>query len=99
MVVDGTYQVKLNSPMGLQEGTLTLRMEDGSLSGTVAGQIGTADFSGGMADGEVASWSMEVPGPIGKMKVTCRVTITGDDLSGEVKAGFFGSFPLRGKRV
>ncbi len=99
MAVDGSYKVAIESPMGTQEGTLTLRTEGGSLAGSVAGQMGTAEFSGGTADGDTAAWSMEVPGPIGKLKLTCRVSVTGDDISGEVTAGFFGSFPLRGKRA
>ncbi len=99
MAVDGTYNVSVKSPMGDLDGTLTLRDEGGSLSGTVAGQMGTAEFSGGTVNGEEASWSMEVPGPLGKLKAKCRVTVNGDSLSGEVKAGFFGSFPLHGKRA
>jgi hypothetical protein len=99
MAVDGVYQVEIKSPMGPMAGTITLRTEAGSLSGSVAGQMGGGDFSGGTVNGDEAAWSMEVPGPIGKMKVTCRVTVSGDDISGEVKAGFFGSFPLQGKRA
>ena len=99
MAIDGSYNVVVKSPMGDLDGTLTLRAEGGSLSGSVAGQMGAADFASGTVKGDEASWSMEVPGPLGKMKATCRVTVNGDSLNGEVKAGFFGSFPLHGKRA
>ena len=99
MAVDGTYRVAITSPMGTQEGTVTLRTEGGSVSGSVAGDLGTADFSGGSVEGETASFTVEVPGPMGKMKLKCRLTVGGDDLTGEVRAGFFGAFPVRGTRA
>jgi hypothetical protein len=33
------------------------------------------------------------------MKLDCKVTIEGDELSGTVTAGMFGSFPMTGKRI
>lgn len=99
MAFDGTYKVTIESPMGDQEGTMTLRTEGDALSGSVAGEMGTAEFTGGSVNGDEAKWTVEVPGPIGRMKLTCTATLAGDELAGKVKAGFFGSFPMHGTRV
>ena len=99
MGFDGIYKVTIHSPLGDQEGTMTLRTEGEALSGSVAGELGNAEFTGGSVTDDEARWTVEVPGPIGKVKLTCTATLSGDELNGKVKAGFFGSFPMQGKRV
>lgn len=99
MGVDGTYKVEVSSPMGTMGATLTLKTEGASVSGSVDGQMGRSEFSGGSVDGDTATWSMQIQSPMGAMELGYTVTVSGDDISGEVKAGSFGSSPLKGKRA
>ena len=50
------------------------------------------------SDGNTISWSMSITVPM-PMTLDCSATIDGDTLTGSVKAGAFGSFPMTGKRV
>ena len=74
MSVDGTYNIVINSPMGAQKVTLTLKdAGGGTLTGSQAGAQGTMDIAAGKVDG--------------------------NKISGNVKAGAFGSFPFSGERA
>jgi hypothetical protein len=42
---------------------------------------------------------MEIESPMGKMNLEYKGKVTGDDITGEVKAGDFGSSPFKGRRV
>jgi hypothetical protein len=99
MAVDGTYNVEIDTPMGKQESTLTLKTDGGAISGNMASPMGTLEFSGGKVSGDAVSWEMEIDSPMGKMTLEYNVKISGDEISGEVKAGSFGSSPLKGKRA
>lgn len=98
MAVDGTWKVVIKSPMGAQEGTLTLKTEGGAVSGSLKDASSSIEVQNGKADGDKASWSGEMKQPF-PMKLEFSVAVSGDDMTGEVKAGSFGSSPLTGKRV
>ena len=98
MAVDGTWKVVVQSPMGAQEGTLTLKAEGAALTGTQSGAGGTAAIENGKADGDRLSWTAQMKQPF-PMKLEFAVTVSGDDMKGEVKLGSFGTAPLSGKRV
>ena len=98
MAVDGTWKVVVQSPMGAQEGTLTLKADGGSLTGTQSSANGSMAVENGKADGDKLSWTAQMKQPF-PMKLEFSATISGDDMKGEVKLGSFGSAPLTGKRV
>jgi len=98
MAVDGTWKVVVQSPMGAQEGTLSLKSQGATLSGTQTGGSGSMEVQNGRVDGNKASWTAEMKQPF-PMKLEFSVTVSGDEMKGEVKAGNFGSSPLTGKRV
>ena len=99
MTVDGTYKIEIDTPMGKQEATLTLKTEGAKLSGTTDSMLGKADFSGGTVTGDTFAFSMEISSPMGSMKLDYTGQVSGDDVSGSIKAGDFGSSPFSGKRV
>ena len=43
MSAEGTWNVTMNTPMGEQPGTLTLKQDGDSLSGALSGAQGTQD--------------------------------------------------------
>lgn len=98
MAVDGTWKVVVKSPMGAQEGTLTLKSAGNALSGDLKDAGSSIAVEDGKVDGNKASWSGQMKQPF-PMKLEFSVTVSGDEMTGEVKAGSFGSSPLTGKRV
>jgi hypothetical protein len=97
MSVDGTWNITVNSPMGAQKSTLTLKSDGGTLTGSASGAQGSQDIQNGKVDGNNVSWSMPITVP---MPMTLEFTgvVDGDKISGNVKAGSFGSFPFSGTR-
>ena len=100
MAVDGTYNIEVQTPMGNRPGKLTLKADGDSLSGSYDGGMGGEQaFSGGTVSGDEATWSISVSGPMGQMKLDFKVTVTGDDVSGQVQLGSFGTGNIKGKRA
>ena len=97
MSADGDWKTTINSPMGVQEGTLTLKTSGESFTGQMVGRMGTQDISG-KVDGSTLTWSASITTPF-PMTLEFTVTVDGDKMSGSVKAGSFGSSPLTGVRA
>ena len=95
--VDGDWDVTIKSPMGDQKAVLTVNSDGGSFSGKMAGGLGSMDIPSGTVEGNTISWSMDMTVPM-PMKLDCTATVDGDAISGEVKAGAFGSMGLTGTR-
>jgi hypothetical protein len=99
MAVDGTYKIEMDTPMGKQEATLTLKADGDKLSGSTESMFGKLDFSGGTVTGDSFAFTMKMSGPMGDMQLDYTGQVSGDDISGSVKAGDFGSSPFKGKRI
>ncbi len=97
MSADGTWKTTVNSPMGVQEGTLTITTSGDTFTGKMEGRMGTQDVSG-KVDGDNLSWSTQLTQPF-PMTLEFTVAVDGDKMSGNVKAGAFGSSPLTGVRA
>ncbi len=97
MSADGTWKTTVNSPMGVQEGTLTITTSGDTFTGKMEGRMGTQDVSG-KVDGANLSWSTQLTQPF-PMTLEFTVAVDGDKMNGNVKAGAFGSSPLTGVRA
>ena len=98
MSVAGTYNVTVKSPMGDQTGTFTVVPAGSSFTGSLVGSLGSMEIADGKLDGNNLAWSMDMTMPM-PMTLECEATVTGDALSGSVKAGVFGSMALSGTRA
>ena len=98
MAIDGNWEITVNSPMGAQKSQLVLKTAGGALTGTAAGAAGTVELQNGKADGNNVSWSSDITQPF-PMTLDFSGAVDGDAISGDVKAGNFGSFPFTGNRV
>jgi len=96
--VDGKWNCTVDSPMGEQEFVLTVNSSGDSFIGSAEGNIGSRDIPEGVVDGDDLAWTMQISKPM-PVTLTCRATVSGDTLEGKVKAGIFGSFPIRGTRA
>lgn len=98
MSIEGTWNCIVDSPIGKQKSVLTLTVTDGIVSGENVGTMGTDRFTAGTAEGNTATFKIEVTKPFA-MTLTWVIAVDGDTLSGEVEAGAFGKSPLSGSRA
>lgn len=95
--VDGSWDTVTKSPMGDQAATLTVNSSGDSFTGNYSGMLGSTEVKNGKVNGDTLSWQIDMTVPM-PMTLDCEATIDGDNLTGTVKAGAFGSFPLTGTR-
>ncbi len=99
MAVDGTYNIEIDSQMGKRSVKLMLKTDGNTLSGSHTGERGEQTFEGGTVDGDDVAWSVQMTGPMGQMQLDFKGTVSGDEISGQVQAGSFGSSPFKGTRA
>ena len=98
MSVDGKWNVTVNSPMGAQKSEMTFKADGATLTGSGTAQGNTQEIADGKIDGNNVSWKVSVTVPM-PMTLEFNGTVDGDKMSGNVKAGNFGSFPFSGERA
>jgi hypothetical protein len=97
MSVAGTYECVTKTPMGDQKSDLTIVVDGDTFTGTNAGSQGTLELENGKVDGNKLTWTMKMTVPM-PMTLEGEATVDGDTITGGVKAGAFGTFPLNGTR-
>ena len=98
MAIDGTYKVETSTPRGAQTGELIIKTTGNTCSGTYKTQRGDQAFSG-TVDGNKAKWTINVQSPMGSMAIGYDITFDGNNCTGNVQMGQFGSAPLKGTKV
>jgi len=98
MSADGTWNTTMNTPMGAQNGTLTLATDGGTLTGKLSGPQGEIDISDGTIDGNQLAWKAAITSPM-PMTLEFSATVDGDSISGDVKLGAFGNASFTGTRA
>jgi hypothetical protein len=97
MNIDGHYQLTLDTPMGKQDGTMTLKTDGTSLSGALANAKGSTEFSGGTVDGDEVAFDTRIPTPIGRLKAHVTGRVEDDHFTGDAKLPL-GSVQIDGTR-
>lgn len=98
MKIDGHYKLTLDTPLGKQDGELTLKTQGAALSGTLANSGGSAEFSGGTVEGDEVAFDTRIPTPIGRLKAHVTGSVSGDRFSGKAKLPL-GSARIEGIRT
>ena len=98
MSADGTWNTTINTPMGAQNGTLTLACDGASLTGKMSGPAGDMDIQDGAIDGETLTWKADITQPMA-MTLEFTASVDGDEISGTVKLGAFGDATFTGSRA
>ncbi|MEZ5557323.1 MAG: hypothetical protein R3E86_02075 [Pseudomonadales bacterium] len=98
MSADGTWNTTMNTPMGAQQGTLTLATDGGTLTGKLSGAQGEIELTDGTVDGNALSWKAALTSPM-PMTLEFSATVDGDSISGNVKLGAFGNATFSGTRA
>ncbi|ESZ86199.1 MULTISPECIES: hypothetical protein [Pseudomonadota] len=97
MSVAGQYDCVTKSPMGDQKSVLTVNVDGDSWTGSNAGQMGSLDITDGKVDGNTLTWTMDMKVPM-PMKLEGTATVDGDTITGQIKAGAFGTMAMSGTR-
>jgi len=97
MSVSGTYDCVTKTPMGDQKSKFTIQADGDTFTGQQAGAMGSMDVVDGKVHGNALTWKMNMTVPM-PMTLECDATIDGDTLTGNVKAGAFGTMPMTGTR-
>ncbi|ACT60260.1 hypothetical protein [Hirschia baltica] len=97
MAIDGRWELTAQTPMGAQVSVAEFSVEGDVLGGGQSGAQGGGDITSGKISGNQVSWQTKVSVPL---PITLEFTgeFEGDKISGNVKAGAFGSFPFSGVR-
>jgi hypothetical protein len=99
MAVDGTWNLVVNTPMGTQESTLVISSSGSTLTGTQSAGSGEGrPIEEGTVDGNEISWKAAITKPM-PMTLVFTGTVDGDQLTGQVKLGMFGSASFTGSRA
>ena len=98
MSADGTWNTTMNTPMGAQNGTMELKTDGASLSGTLTSPQGTIELEDGTMDGDALTWKAAITTPMA-MTLEFSATVDGDNMSGDVKLGAFGNATFTGTRA
>ena len=95
--VDGTYNVKLTTPLGKYNGTIDIKVEEEVLNG-VMHVMGTQTPFSGKVSGE--SFSFHVDIKIMGMPIAADVEgqVNGQEISGDV-VSVHGTMPFTGEKV
>jgi hypothetical protein len=83
--------------MGDQKSVLTVNVDGDTWTGSNAGQMGALDITDGKVDGNTLTWTMDMKVPM-PMKLEGTATVDGDTITGQVKAGAFGTMAMSGTR-
>ncbi|MBP3894814.1 MAG: hypothetical protein J6D34_12345 [Atopobiaceae bacterium] len=87
MAVEGTYKVSAELMGSKAEGTVKLVGDGANLQGNVEALGMSAPLMGGVATGSSFMGTIEGPTPLGTKRFKVEGTVTGDKISGRLKAG------------
>ncbi len=96
--VAGSYECVTKTPMGDQKSVMTVNVDGDSWTGSNVGAQGTMECKDGKVDGNTLTWKMDMTVPM-PMTLEGSATVDGDTITGTVKAGAFGAFPMNGTRA
>jgi cytochrome P450 len=98
VTIEGKWSVTVKGPTGAESTILVLQRDGDALTGTQSGRDTTSTIMEAKFDGGTLTWVNQITKPM-KMKLTFTGTVSGNTISGKVKAGFMGSFPFTGAKI
>lgn len=87
MAVEGTYNVTVEAMGKKAHGTLELRVSGSTLTGNVRAAGMTVEVQDGRVNGDSFTGAVEADTPLGHKKASVKGFVSGDSISGELKAG------------
>ena len=97
MTADGNWNLVVETPMGERRATLSLKADGGMLTGSQMADGNTAEIFDGILNGNQLSWKVSISDPM-PLTLEFNGTVDGDEVSGSVTLGNFGSSSFSGTR-
>ncbi len=97
MSADGNWNMTMNTPMGPQTATLSLKSDGDVLEGTMVGPQGEIALEDGKIDGDNLTWKITAAQM--NMTIEFNATVDGDKFTGEAELGTFGKATLEATRA
>jgi len=93
VTADGNWNLVVSTPMGERRATLSLKADGGTLTGSQMADGSTAEIFDGTVNGNQLSISDPMP-----LTLEFNGTVDGDEVTGSVTLGNFGSSSFSGTR-
>ena len=97
MTADGNWNLVVETPMGDRRATLSLKADGGTLTGSQMADGNTAEIFDGILNGNQLSWKVSISDPM-PLTLEFNGTVDGDEVTGIVTLGNFGSSSFSGTR-
>ncbi len=98
MSIDGTYDVTVETPLGIVKGTVVLCQKGDELTGKFAVMGKEAEFSGGAITGNRCTFNGEMVTPLGAISYTINGTVDGDTFAATAETQM-GNMTINGVRA
>ena len=84
--IDGVWKIEMETLRGTRKGTVNLKTDGDSASGSLVGEKMTVEFDDGRVRDNAVRWKSEISIPMlpGKRTITFTVTVNGDEISGSI---------------
>jgi len=97
MSADGNWNLVVVTPMGDRQATLSVKTNGNALTGSQAADGNSTDIFDGTVNGNDVSWKVSITDPM-PMTLEFTGSINGDEISGSVQLGSFGTASFSGTR-
>ncbi|GAA5207298.1 hypothetical protein [Streptomyces thinghirensis] len=97
MLVEGTWNLSISTPIGKIRAAVELREQDGVLTGVAHGAGEEVPLGDLTFDGDRLTWKQAITKPM-RLNLAFDVTVDGDTLQGTSKAGRLRSSKVTGER-
>jgi|SRR6516162_3493913 hypothetical protein len=97
MTADGNWSLIVTTPMGERQSTLSVKTDGSALVGSQMADGNSMVFFDGNVNGHELSWKVSITDPM-PMTLQFNGAINGDEISGGVMLGAFGTSSFSGQR-
>lgn len=97
-MVDGSYQVKLRTPLGVKKGELVLQSQGEVLTGRMTVMGKENEIGPGIMDGDSFRFEGKMKTAVGELAYVCSGSVSGNVLTGTAKTKK-GDMALSGTRM
>jgi hypothetical protein len=97
VTADGNWNLVVETPTGERRATLSLKADGGTLTGSQMADGNMAEIFDGILNGNQLSWKVSISDPM-PLTLEFNGTVDGDEVTGSVTLGNFGSSSFSGTR-
>ena len=92
------WQIAVETPIGVQSGTLEFTQTGDAIEGRLFNDSGELQLRSGYIEGESLCWEVELSRPI-PMTIRCQALRKGEQLTGSATVAAFGNINFTGRQI